>query len=132
MPLLIASLSTVLISIAAVFHVTDSLLLRIAGTFLGLASGGSVFTFAQTNKNLERSVLGLLIMTVLGIFVCWPVFDLFRDLMGLDSFWSVSKFHQLGRLGYAWLFAGIVFLPIMVDAAGTLLGRLRKSRQSHQ
>ena len=98
MLLLIASLFTGFISVVAVFHRTDSLVLRIFGVLLGLSAGGSVFTFAQTNKNLERSLLSLTVLTILGLVLCWPVFDLFRDWAGLDSYWSVSKIHRLGWL----------------------------------
>ena len=119
---LLAAAFAALISIVAVFECTHSLVLRALGVLVSIAASKAVLIGDLIYPtSLRLRITGI----VVGIFVCWPVFELFRYWLGLDVFWVPSKLLALGAFRILWVFTGILYLPILVASGTGLFSRRR-------
>jgi hypothetical protein len=120
---LLAAISAAGISAVAVFECTQSIVLRVAGIMVSIATYRAMLTLVvpPTHSTLNR-----LATAAVGLPICWPVFDLFRYWLGLDAFWVPSRLKTLGAWRIVWVFFGVWYLPIMIVIGASLFARTRR------
>lgn len=105
------------------FECTQSIILRILGIMVSMATYRAMLIL---DTPPTHSWFNLFATAVVGLPICWPVFDLFRYWLGLSAFWVPSRLKTLGGWRIVWVFLGIWYLPIMIVAGADLVARARK------
>lgn len=117
---LAAGLSAAGISAIAVFECTQSTVWRVIGIMVSVATCRAMVILKGP---ASHSTANQVATAVVGLPICWPVFDLFRYSLGLSAFWVPSRLMTLGAWRIVWVLAGIWYMPIMVVSGTTLLTR---------
>jgi len=111
------------ISAVAVFECTQSIILRVVGIMVSMATYRAMLILEGPPTH---SKLNLFATAAVGLPICWPVFDLFRYWLGLSAFWVPSRLKMLGGWRIVWVFLGVWYLPIMIVAGADLFARMRR------
>lgn len=83
------------ISAVAVFECTQSIILRVLGVMVSMATFRAMLIL---DAPPTHSRLNLFATAAVGLPICWPVFDLFRYWLGLSAFLGAFQTEDVGRL----------------------------------